>query len=207
MKKQWIVAVVLVLCCLMIGAFFILRGFPEQTNPETPPTTLSVEEILYQQVIAQVSGSEYIPAEEQDFWEDYQAYFDEDLPADPTEELLRAYAAQCYFRIELLDGETAQISVDVPDLAGILSRAFELVETLDGDINPVRDEMVRILESGDFARKSSTITVSYSLSEDSTPMIAQNEEYLDAIYGGLVSAAQEKYTEFWAAMQEQEVLP
>ena len=54
--------------------------------------------------------------------------------------------------------------------------------------------MAEKLSAGDYSEKLSTVSVNCSRGEDGALVIEENAEYLDAIYGGLISL-ERSYTE------------
>lgn len=161
--------------------------------------TLSTEQVLESEMIKRVSASGHVPEEEREFMEEYYSYFGEVKVADPLELLMDTYASCSEVQVELLDDNTALVHVDVPNLPEILKSAISSLsegEKSAGNASElIQMAAQKILASGEFERKTTDVTVSYTLSADGAAEIVESPEYLDALYGGLLTSAEELFAQ------------
>lgn len=180
---------------------------PTPITPESSSISeievLSPEQVMENKIIGRVSGFGYVSKSEQEFLEDYNAFFSEEETSEPSELLMDTYASCSKVQVELLNDDTALVHIDVPNLPKILKSAISSLsdgERSAGNVSCLIQTAAReILLSGDFERKTSDVTVSCTLSEDGTFEIVESFEYLDALYGGILTST----GDFFAQTEEQ----
>ena len=212
MKRQfWKAAMTAFIICLLVTLCTGCKNDSsiKEDQPIPEPETLPTEQALLNAVINRVSDSSYVPEAEQEFMAEYHAYFNENTGADPSELLMDTYASYSEIQVKLLDNNTALVHMDVPDLSEILMNAISSLsdgERTAGNASElIQTAAQEILASGEFSRKASDVTVSYTLSENGTPKIVESQEYLDALYGGILSTTTTLFSQAQAEIENMEV--
>ena len=196
MKKRIILcAVATVILIGAIAAVWIGLDFKAKTR----------EEEMVQQELAELVEHELVPemAFPGDLQMLYEAYLDE-MEADEKARLvlLRTHSEKVSVEIISAEDGIATMKICGPDLAALMSVIVE-----EQDFSGVPDAMLQVkqkmageIERGNYSSKEWLVSVSYVI-KDGELEIEETFDYLDAIYGGLLTLNKESENALQEAMK------
>lgn len=88
-----------------------------------------------------------------------------------------------------IDGNTARLSITAPDMKKILSQILSEDAVFDDEekeLDRIKDYVAKKLASGNFETLTKEVTVEIETDGDGFRII-ENDEYYDAVYGGMLS--------------------
>ena len=185
--------IILVGLCMLLFLCAACKKTPQKEKE------LSPEQKLENLITERVSPSASLSQEEKDFLQEYNTFFGETEEKDPQQTLMDGFSACSKIKVASLDNNKAMVHFDVPDLPGILKTAIASLtpeqQKAENVSMLVQKAAYSILESGKFERKSADVEVEYTMSAEGEMQIVESKEYLDALYGGLLSAAEQAFAQ------------
>lgn len=142
-------------------------------------------------ILRKAAGKNFVSSEEQAFLDDLERYSEAQGETEAEVQMMSEYASHIAVDAEVLDGETAKIQMKVPYLAEILEDAIasmsEDEKRSENATELVKEKVTEILASGEFEWMEAEVAVSYTMNELGVPEFGESKEYLDTLYGGLLS--------------------
>ena len=195
--------IILVFLCVLL---FLCAACKNTIKKEKDP---SPEQKLESLITERVSPSASLSQEEKDFLQEYNTFFGETEEKDPQQTLMDGFSACSKIKVASLDNNKAMVHFDVPDLPGILKTAIaSLTPEQQSEENVselIQKTAYNILASGRFERRIADVEVEYTMSAEGEMQIVESKEYLDALYGGLLSAAEQAFAHLQQKTDGEEV--
>lgn len=194
---------VILLALLILSTLSGCASSGETAAPVPEPAAVS--ESLPAVITESISPSSYSSGETMPEERFEEAYLDHMIGSmhEPTaaDTLRSVYAKKVSITVIEAENGSAEITLTTPCLAAIMEEVIGSHLSADVTTANILNAITDVLASGSYATTEQTVTVSYT-EVDGLPVIEETEEYINALYGGLLDLAQEQQALYEAGAGE-----
>lgn len=170
-------------------------------------TPISSSESFQDAIVKSISPTAFSDEEDMTEAQFEEAYLNHMISSmrepSPADKMRSVYAQKVSVNVLHAENGSAEITLTTPCLSAIITEAAAAHTGSDVNTENILNVVTDALASGDYSTESHTLTVSYT-EVDGLPVIEETEEYINALYGGLLDLAKEQQEVYETALGEGE---
>lgn len=125
---------------------------------------------------------------------------------DVAKIMMKSYSSHVDVKIIEKMGTTMKLEIKAPNMVMLLNKAIEELKNADNFSKAMIEEKVKeYIDRNAFEFSIFKVVVEY-IEEDGKVIIQENAEYLNAIYGGMLFEAQNRYNEYKESVSKEDMV-